>query len=344
LIIHHLAVDAVSWRVLLEDLNIAWAQHHNGQPVALPAGGSSFQRWASLLSEHAHQPAAVEQADTWRQVAATPAALATLQPEIDTYASAGHLTASLDADTTRRLLGEAPAAFHAGIHDILLIAYALAWTEFLGADHAAIGIDVEGHGRHDDLADDIDLSRTVGWFTLLYPVALAFKEAERPGGALKAVKEQLRRVPGGGMSYGLLRYLSDGTEEMERLRVPGGPEVCFNYFGQLDNVIQQESLFSLSQKSKGAVRSQNENRQYLLEVNAGVASERLQLTWTYSENLYHHSTVENLAAGFIAALRSLITHCQSPDAGGHTPSDFPKAKLSQDNLNSLLAKMAQSKK
>ena len=104
-IIHHLAIDGVSWRILLEDLNIAWAQHHNGQPVALPAGGTSFARWASLLAEHAHRREVVEQADTWRQVAATAAALPAVQPAVDTYASAGQLSVSLDEETTRLLLG-----------------------------------------------------------------------------------------------------------------------------------------------------------------------------------------------------------------------------------------------
>ena len=152
LIIHHLAVDGVSWRVLLEDLNIAWAQHHSGQPMALPAAGTSFQRWASLLAEHARAAAVVEQADTWKQVAAVPAALPAVQPELDTYASAGHLSVSLDTETTRMLLGEVPAAFHAGIQDILLIAFGLAWAEFLGTGGAPIGIDVEGHGRAEELA------------------------------------------------------------------------------------------------------------------------------------------------------------------------------------------------
>ena len=115
-------------------LNIAWAQHHNGQPIALPAGGTSFQRWASLLAEHTHTPAVVDQADTWRQVAASPAGLPTWQPAVDTYASAGHLSVSVDTETTRQLLSEVPAAFHAGIHDILLIAYALACTDFLGTN------------------------------------------------------------------------------------------------------------------------------------------------------------------------------------------------------------------
>ena len=125
LIIHHLAVDGVSWRILLEDLNIAWAQHHSGQQVALPAGGTSFARWASLLAEHARASAVVEQADVWRQVAATPAALPAVRPAVDTFATAGQLSVSLDVETTRMLLGEVPAAFHAGVNDILLIAFAL---------------------------------------------------------------------------------------------------------------------------------------------------------------------------------------------------------------------------
>ena len=173
LIIHHLAVDGVSWRIVLEDLNIAWAQHRSGQPVALPAAGTSFARWASLLAEHARRREVVEQAEAWKQVAAAPAALPAVHPAVDTYASAGHLSVSLDAETTRMLLGEVPAAFHAGMQDILLIAFGLAVAQFLGNGGAPIGIDVEGHGRHEELAADVDLSRTVGWFTTKYPVSLA---------------------------------------------------------------------------------------------------------------------------------------------------------------------------
>src|SRR4029077_918763 len=172
MIVHHLVVDGVSWRILLEDLNIAWTQHHNGQPVALPAAGTSFARWAALLGEHARAAAVVELTDAWRQVLAAPAALPAVQPAVDTYASAGHLSVSLDVETTRLLLGEVPAAFHAGIHDILLSAFGWAWAEFLGNHNTPIGIDVEGHGRAEDLAADVDLSRTVGWFTTKYPVSL----------------------------------------------------------------------------------------------------------------------------------------------------------------------------
>ena len=173
LIVHHLVVDGVSWRILLEDLNIAWAQLRSAQPIALPAGGTSFARWSALLAEYAHSPEVVAQADVWRQVAATPAALPAVQPALDTFATAGRLSVSLDVETTRMLLGEVPAAFHAGVQDILLIAFGLAAAEFSGTGGAPIVIDVEGHGRAEELSTDVDLSRTVGWFTALYPVALA---------------------------------------------------------------------------------------------------------------------------------------------------------------------------
>ncbi|ORA04323.1 condensation domain-containing protein, partial [Mycobacterium arosiense] len=118
--------DGVSWRILLEDLNIAWAQHHNGQPIALPAGGTSFARWSTLLAEHAHAATVVDLARPWRQVVAASAPLPAALPAVDTYASAGRLSVQLDTETTQILLAEVPTAFHAGIQDILLIGFALA--------------------------------------------------------------------------------------------------------------------------------------------------------------------------------------------------------------------------
>ncbi|MGV0554543.1 condensation domain-containing protein, partial [Mycobacterium kansasii] len=206
------------WRTLIEDLNIAWVQHHNAQPVALQAPGTSFARWSSLLAEHAKDPAVLEQAGAWQEVVATPPALPAAGPE-DTYANAGQLSASLDVETTRLLLGEVPAAFHAGVQDILLIAFGLAFTEFLGSVGTATpsGIDIEGHGRNEEIASRVDLSRTVGWFTTKYPAALSItgglnwsKVAAGDaalGAVIKDAKEQLRALPDG-LTYGLLRYLN----------------------------------------------------------------------------------------------------------------------------------------
>ena len=294
LIIHHLAIDAVSWRILLEDLNIAWAQHHSGQPIALPAAGTSFARWASLLNEHAHTPAVIDQADSWRKVLATPAALPTVQPELDTYASAGHLTVSLDVETTRLLLGEVPAAFHAGINDILLIAFGLAWAEYLGAhDGTPIGIDVEGHGRHDDLSPDVDLSRTVGWFTTKYPVSLTVGglrwtqvvagEAAL-GAVIKDAKEQLRALPDG-LTYGLLRYLNTDID------LPGSdPTIGFNYLGRLGAAAAElsDELWRVSQDGVSVADAATAPMPlgHTVELNAGTvdtdAGPHLHATWTWA--------------------------------------------------------------
>ncbi|MGH7736029.1 MAG: condensation domain-containing protein, partial [Gemmatimonadales bacterium] len=236
LTVHHLAVDGVSWRIVLEDLNIAWVQQRGGQPIALPAGGTSFARWASLLAEHSRAAQVVDQAVAWKQVAAVPAALPAVCPDVDTFASAGQLSVSLEVETTRMLLGEVPAAFHAGVNDILLIGFALAVAQFLGTGDAPIGIDVEGHGRHEELGPDVDLSRTVGWFTTKYPVSLAagglswaqvIAGEEALGAVIKDAKEQLRALPNP-LTYGLLRYLNADVDLAE-----SDPPIGFNYLGRL---------------------------------------------------------------------------------------------------------------
>ena len=199
-------------------------------------GGRRLPGGPSLLAEHAHTAAVVDLADTWRQVAAIPPVLPAVQPAVDTYASAGQLSVSLDVETTRMLLGEVPAAFHAGVQDILLIAFGLAWTEFLGTGGAPIGIDVEGHGRQEELAGDVDLSRTVGWFTTKYPVSLTagglswaqvVAGEAALGAVIKDAKEQLRALPDG-LTYGLLRYLNPDVD-----LAGSDPAIGFNYLGRL---------------------------------------------------------------------------------------------------------------
>ena len=169
LIVHHLAVDAVSWRILWRT-STSPGRSISGQPITLPTGGRRSPAGAICSRALAHR--AVTALADWRQVTAAAAVLPAVAPERDTYASAGQLSLSLDAELTRQVIGEVPAAFHAGVQDILLIAFGLAFQEFLGTGAVPIGIDVEGHGRDEELARDVDLSRTVGWFTAKYPVAL----------------------------------------------------------------------------------------------------------------------------------------------------------------------------
>jgi amino acid adenylation domain-containing protein/non-ribosomal peptide synthase protein (TIGR01720 family) len=342
LIIHHLAVDGVSWRILLEDLNIAWGQHHNGQPVVLPAGGTSFARWSALLDEYARSASLEQQADAWRQVAGIAAALPAPQVD-DTYASAGQISAELDAETTRLLLGEVPAAFHAGVQDILLIAFGLAWAEFLGTG-SPIGIDVEGHGRHDDLVPDADLSRTVGWFTTKYPVALrtgtlswAQVLAGEPalGAVVKDAKEQLRALPDG-LTYGLLRYLHPDVD-----LAGADPAIGFNYLGRLGGAALSDELWRISPDGMPVAAAASAIPMPLahtVELNAGTldtgTGPHLQATWTWASSALDEEQISRLSGLWFEALAGICAHVRG-GGGGLTPSDIVPARLSQQQIDEL---------
>jgi non-ribosomal peptide synthase protein (TIGR01720 family) len=351
LIIHHLAVDGVSWRILLQDINIAWAQHHRGQPVALPAPGTSFARWASLLAEHAHAPEVVQLAQAWRQVVAAPAVLPPVQPEVDTYASAGQLSMSLDTETTRMLLGEVPAAFHAGVQDILLIAFGLALAEFLGSGGAPVGIDVEGHGRAEELAPDVDLSRTVGWFTAKYPVALEVGGLSwgqmvagdaALGVVVKDAKEQLRALPDP-LTYGLLRYLNPDVD------LPGSdPTIGFNYLGRLGAPAQAataDEVWGVSQEgvaSTAAATSVPMPLAHTVALNAGTldtdGGPHLHANWTWAPSALEHAQVSRLSQLWFDALTGICAHVRG-GGGGLTPSDIAVG-LTQQQIDELQGQYA----
>jgi glycopeptidolipid biosynthesis protein len=346
LMIHHLAVDGVSWRILLEDINIAWAQHHNGRPVELPAGGTSFQRWASLLEEHARRPEVVELAGAWRRVEEIPAALPAVEPAVDTYLNAGQLSVSLGAETTRPLLGEVPAAFHAGVQDILLIAFGLAVAEFLDSGDTPIAIDVEGHGRDEELAANIDLSRTVGWFTSKSPVSLAVGGLSWAqvvagdaalGPVVKAAKEQLRALPDG-LTYGLLRYLNPEVDL-------GGsdPVIGFNYLGRLGAGMGDlaDDLWRINEDglSVAAVASAVPMPlMHTVQLNAGTldtdAGPQLQASWTWAPSALDPEQVDRLSQLWFQALTGICAHVRG-GGGGLTPSDLAPARLSQQQIDEL---------
>ena len=345
LILHHLAVDGVSWRILLEDINIAWAQHHSGQPVALPAGGTSFARWSSLLAEYAHRPEVVAQAEAWRQLAGTPAVLPAPDPKADTLTTAGRMSVELDVETTRLLLGAVPAAFHAGVQDILVIAFALAWAQFLGSG-APIGIDVEGHGRDEELGAGVDLTRTVGWFTTKYPVALRVGEldwaqvaagAPELGPLIKAAKEQLRAVPDP-LSYGLLRYVNPEVD----LDGPD-PVIGFNYLGRLGVAAAEASddlwrVCADDAALTSAATAAAISLPHTVELNAGTADTdsgpQLHANWMWAPSLLDEAQVSQLSALWCEALVGLCAHVRA-GGGGLTPSDLVPARLSQTQIDDL---------
>jgi amino acid adenylation domain-containing protein/non-ribosomal peptide synthase protein (TIGR01720 family) len=333
-VINHLVVDGVSWRILLEDLQTGYQQLSRGLTMKLPPKTTSFQNWAQRLSEYAQSTVLEQELDYWlAQSRFWVAALPMDYPQgkdANTAASASNVVISLSSAETRTLLQDVPQAYNTQINDVLLTALAQVFSQWLGTQYLLI--DLEGHGR-EEILPGVDLSRTVGWFTTIFPVVLELRETDPPGSALKSVKEQLRRIPNRGIGYGLLRYLKGDAAIIEKLRRLPQAEVSFNYLGQFDRALSPDSMFQTAKESSGSEHSRLGSRSHLLEVNALVAGGQLQLDWTYSSNLHQRATIESLAQGFLTALRSLIAHCQSPEAGGYTPSDFPLTQMSQEALD-----------
>ncbi len=337
LVAHHLVVDGVSWRVLVEDLGRGLEQAERGEAIELGRKTSSYRRWAERLEEYAGGAAAVGEQEYWNQVAKwsggkLPVDFPDGQNSIE---SARTVSASLDEEETRLLLQEVPEAYRTQINDVLLTALVEAVGKWSG--QRQVLVDMEGHGR-EELWEDIDLSRTVGWFTTLFPVVLEIGTTTHGGTLLKSVKEQLRRIPNRGIGYGLLRYLSKNAELSEQLQALPQAEMRFNYLGRLDNVLPVNSLLSLSKEITGAERNAKQQRAYLIDVSAAVSQGRLQLNVIYSESLHRRAVIEALSNDLIKALRSIITHCQSLESSDFSPSDFPLANLSQQQLDRIMSK------
>ncbi|WP_341528319.1 amino acid adenylation domain-containing protein [Nostoc sp. UHCC 0302] len=350
-IIHHLAVDGISWRILLEDLATAYQQISRGEAIKLPPKTTSFQYWSDRLTEYAKSKAIKDELDYWLsesslKVTALPVDYhfdsAQYKPsgeEDNTIASTASVSLSLTEEQTRALLQDVPSAYNTQINDVLLTALAQSFAQWTG--ERSLLVDLEGHGR-EDLFEDVDLSRTVGWFTTLFPVHLQLEEVDHPGEVLKLVKEQLRRIPNRGIGYGVLRYLHPDDTIRTKLQDLPQAQVSFNYLGQFDQVLKASAVLGLAQEFK-AQQSLLNQRSHLLGVSGFIRAGRLEMTWAYSEKIHKRETIEHLAFRFMEALRSLITHCQSPDAIGHTPSDFSAARLSQKQLDKFLTKIKKNK-
>lgn len=333
LVVHHLAVDGVSWRILLEDLQTVCRQMPAGQPPALPRKTSSFKEWSWRLDEWAQSEEAQAEAAYW--LASTEESAPPLPVDLpdggNEESHAAQSIQELSEAETEALLREAPAAYRSEIDDLLLAALAQTLTAWSG--NRTVLIDVEGHGR-EDAFDGIDLSRTVGWFTSLSPLRLDLPAGRDPGGAIKTVKERRRQVPRKGIGYGALRYLNRG-EIGQRLRARPNPQVLFNYLGQVDAGLPGDAPFVLASQEVGGSRAAENPRPHELEIDARISGGRLKMVWRYSRARYRSATVADLARNCLLRLRALLMHCLSPEAGGFTPSDFPLARLDQDTLDRL---------
>ncbi len=334
IVVHHLAVDGISWRVLLEDLESAYRQLRAGESVRFPPKTTSFREWARRLAGYAVSDALAAELPYWtdaRRLDAAPIPVDRDGP--DPESGMRSVTVRLTAEETRALLHEAPAAYRTGVNDFLLAALARALAAWTGGRRVLVSL--EGHGR-EELFAGVDLSRTVGWFTSLAPVLLETDPAHGPGEALKSVKEQLRAVPERGVGHGVLRHLHPDPAVRGRLAGLPAPGILFNYLGQLDGTVGEDALFRPAGESRGPDRSPRGPRGHRLEVTGMVFEGELRMDWMYGRAVHDRATVERVAERFAAELRTLVAHCREPGAGGVTPSDFPLARLTQAELDARL--------
>ncbi|MCD9877249.1 amino acid adenylation domain-containing protein [Streptomyces sp. NR30] len=353
-VIHHLAVDGVSWRILVSDLAAACAAAATGVTPSLSVTGTPFRTWATQLQQLAMDPKRVANLPTWTAaLEADDQSLGpvALDPARDTESTLRSVTLSLPEAQTAALLTTVPSAFHATVQDALLAGLALAVADWRRrrnfGQSTAVLLNVEGHGR-ESLAEPVDLSGTVGWFTSLYPMLLDPGEVDWPdiwaggedlGRAFKCVKEQVREFSANGTEFGLLRYLN--TETGAELAALPTPQIGFNYLGRFDvssapdggdwGAVPEFGLVGGGDASMAVTHA--------IEINSVTENHadgaRLTVRWTWPQALFSDATVRDLAETWFRVLDALAAHGHRPDAGGHTPSDLSLVDLSQSEIDAF---------
>ncbi|MFE7275213.1 amino acid adenylation domain-containing protein [Streptomyces sp. NPDC057623] len=343
LVAHHLVVDGVSWRIITADLAEAW---RSGR--ALPRTGTSFRAWSRLLGEEAAKPHRASELAWWTRE--LEGARPLLERDPGSTASSREHTLVLPDDVTAPLLTTVPAAYHAAVPDVLLTAFALAaaaWRERRGdLTGRSLLVGLEGHGREEDIAEGVDLTATVGWFTTFHPVGIdpgpldldeALSGGPAAATALKRIKEQLRAVPDHGLGYGLLRHLNpDTAPALEKLPQP---QVLFNHLGRFTASGAADEPWELAPEAPmlRVPRESGRPAAFGLEIDT-VAVEQagsvlLHVSASWPDTFLTESEAGDLLALWERALRGLARHAHDSPAGGLTPSDLPLVELTQDDID-----------
>ncbi len=336
LVVHRLVADAASVQITMEDLIVAYQQLHRGQPVRLPPKTTSYQQWAQCLAERAQSDELNSEREFWLD------AVLTQFPDFpvdhpgapNTRDSVQTVTVELERESTRTLGEEVSQAYRVEVVDVLLTALIQAVETWSGGQ--GVRVDLEASSRN--LGDEtVDLNRTVGCLTHTYPFVSDVQPDSVPADALIAVKERRRETPGGGMGYGLLRYLKDETPLAES---PDAP-IRFAFNGSVGDARSTGPLAPAAE-SPGSLQSDQGNRRHLLDVTAAIVRGKLRVQWEYSRNLHEAATIENLAHRFKESLEAIIEHCRSAEAGELRAADFPAARVSDSDLSKLLSQLGQA--
>ena len=340
LLAHHLVVDGVSWRVLIEDLETGCRQAMAGRPIQFPLKTTSFKEWAERLTAYAQSVPLRNQCDQWQALIES----GTTGISVDHADSENRecWTRSeivvLDERETDDLLHRVSQVLHAHVSEILVSALARTMVRWTGSD--SVMLDLEGHGR-ESLFDDVDLSRTVGWFTSVFPVRLHVDAGADPLATLRSVRRQLQAVPQAGIGFGLLRYLSHDKQIQDHMRSFPAAQVCWNYLGQYDHVLPADALFQLERAGYERDRSGECMRSHVLNLNACIVQGQLSVEWAYSERVHCRETIERLAEGFMEELRALIGYVCSSQTAGVGVENYGLAALDESVLQKVSAMLSE---
>ena len=332
---HHLLVDAVSWGILVGDLKTIYQQLKTETKVLLPPKTASYKDWGTHLLRLANTGQINGEKEFWHRqsqgVTSLPRDFETAMPV--TEEGIATINFELDKDTTQKLRSEALNIYNTKMDEFLLAVLTEVIGDWAGATSICLGL--ERHGR-ETMDSGLDLSNTVGWCTSFYPVSLDYNSGTGPGTMLKTVKEQLRKVPNGGIGYGILKYLHGDEGGKMELSHPH-PPVIFNYLGNLSPFNAGD--LGIGVELKEGNRHPESERYHMLEINTFIQGGQLKVRWGYSRKLHLPDSIQKLSEAFEKTLKNFITHCSKPDAGGFTPSDFPEAGLNQDDLDNLLGEI-----
>jgi tyrocidine synthetase-3 len=341
LAVHHLVVDGVSWRILLEDIQTSYLQLVNKRAIQLPPKTNSFADWSTALKQHAEGKVLLKQIPYWNKVVNQKIKKLPqdFPPQRDEVQDSASILVELSVQQTQQLLREIQHAYRTEVNDILLTALGLTVREWTGFDQ--ILINLEGHGR-ESLNLNVDISRTVGWFTTMYPVVLDMSKSNHLPFAIMNTKETLRQIPNKGLGYGVLKYLVPQAWE-NGLSVHPQPEISFNYLGQFNGEVQNEIFTLLDDDLLTATSAVSERmeRAFPLELNAMMMTDQFKLRIGYNQTIYNEQTMQKFANRYIKHLMRIIEHCLQREESELTPADLGYSLLSLERFETLKYQLQQ---
>lgn len=336
---HHLVMDTVSLRIIAEDLELSYKQVQRNMAVELPLKTTSFKEWVEELYRYASMGKLLEELSYWKSVEETHTDTLPREKIADDNRNCNThwLTFKLSKVYTGKLLKEVHKAYNTEINDILLSGLALALNQWAKLETAAIHL--EGHGR-EEIIEEVDINRTVGWFTSLFPVVIEMRNTTDISRVIKHTKEILRAVPNKGIGYGILRYLTP-ADKKQGVTFKLKPEIGFNYLGRFDNNVRAD-IFNPADISPGNTISPEMEREYTLDVLGFIPDEELEMMIAYNKEEFAEENISILCQAYETSLKTIIDHCVAKEETEATASDYTSSDFDEAELDSIAEELAES--